>query len=279
MAVQIIKASGETEYFDLLKVRRACLRAGASLKIADSITAEINHFIYDGISTIEIYRAVGQLLEKHTYNSSVKYRLKEAIMNMGPSGFPFETYISEIFRHYGYRTKTRVVLRGACVNHEIDIIIEKGAPKETRRIIVECKYHNSSGIYTGLKEVLYTYARLLDLKEAYDKGVCDKIDEAWLITNTKISQDAQEYSKCKGLRVIGWRYPYENGLEKMIEEKNLYPITILKSIDRNTLSKFSKAEIMLLRNLQKLNIKTLSDKTNIPYSKLEKIKIDLQRMT
>lgn len=33
------------------------------------------------------------------------------------------------------------------------------------RYMIECKFHNVP-IYTGLKEVMYTYARFLDVKDA-----------------------------------------------------------------------------------------------------------------
>jgi len=245
-------------------------------EIAEGIVRKVSKFAYDGITTAEIYRRVNQLLRREAYPSAARFRLKEAIMRMGPSGFPFETYVGEILKHHGYQTRTRVILKGACVNHEVDIIAEE--PPTNTKHIIECKYHNVPGIYTGLKEALYTYARLLDLKEGHKRGLCERLDAAWLVTNTKISREAEVYGRCKGLRVMGWRHPPRKGLEKLIEEKSLYPITILESVDKDSLEKFSKAGLMLVKNLITLKPKTLSEKTNISRIKLTKILADLEKI-
>jgi hypothetical protein len=278
LVVYVVKASGETEPLDLNKVRRACLRTGAPPETAREIVREVSKLVYDGISTRDIYRMVYELLKKRTYSSAMKFSLKEAIMKMGPSGFPFETYVSEILKHHGYRTRTGVILKGACVNHEIDIIVDEGASANSRKYMVECKYHNSSGIYTGLKETLYTYARLLDLREGYENGICEHLDGAWLVTNTKISEEAKTYSRCRGLQLIGWGYPPKNGLEKLIEEKNLYPITILESMSEDTFKRFSEAGLIVAKDLQTVDIKTLSNKTRIPYTRLAEIRRNMQWM-
>jgi hypothetical protein len=277
LVIHVVKTSGEAEPLRLKKVRDACLRTGASPMIADEILHQISKYVYDGISTREIYKRVYQLLKKYDYPSAIKFRLKKAIMRMGPSGFPFEDYVCEILKGQGYRTRTRVVLRGACVGHEIDIIAEEGLSANVR-YMVECKYHNALGIYTGLKEVLYTYARFLDLREGFEQGFCERLDGAWLLTNTKLSLEAIQYGNCKGLRLIGWRYPPEKGLENLIEEKGLYPITILESIDRDTLGKLARSGIILVRDLQKSNAENLSQITDIPYSKLMNIYDNLQKM-
>ncbi|MFH1328662.1 MAG: restriction endonuclease [Candidatus Bathyarchaeota archaeon] len=277
MVIHVVKASGETELLDIDKVRKSCLRTGASPDTAERIVQKVSKFAYDGISTREIYRKVYQLLVKCERNSALKFRLKDAVMRMGPSGFSFETYVSHILKSYGYRTRTGVILKGASVNHEIDIIAEESSNSGSVKHMVECKYHNASGIYTGLKEVMYTYARLLDLKEGYNKGFCERLDSAWLVTNTKISQEAWKYGEYKGLQLTGWRCPTEKGLEKLIEKKSLYPITILKSVDKNSFRKFSKAGIILLKDLQTLNLKNLSTRIGIPYRKLMKIQEELTK--
>ncbi|MEM3736690.1 MAG: ATP cone domain-containing protein [Candidatus Bathyarchaeia archaeon] len=112
MVIRVVKASGKIEPLDLNKVREACLRAGAPLEAVEEIVERVSDFVYDGISTREIYRRIYHILEKYKYSSAVRFRLKDAIMRLGPSGFPFEVYIGEILRHYGYRTKIGVVLRG-----------------------------------------------------------------------------------------------------------------------------------------------------------------------
>jgi hypothetical protein len=278
LTVYVVKASGETEPLDLNKVKKACLRAGVTQETAEKVAHQVLEFAHDGISTREIYGKVFELLKKSEYPSALKFRLKEAIMRMGPSGFPFENFVSEIMKQHGYRTRIRQNLRGACANHEVDIIVEEDLPAKTMKYLVECKYHNASGIYTGLKEVLYTYARLLDLNEGSEKGFCEHLDGAWLVTNTKISIEGEKYGECKGLRLIGWRYPPEKGLEKLIEEKTLYPITILESVDKNSLDKLSKAGVILLKHLSAFKPEILSKKTDIKLRKILKMLDDLKKV-
>ena len=118
-------------------------------------------------------------------------------MLMGPSGFNFESYIAQILEGHGYKIESiRTKLKGRCVEHEIDLIAV--SPAEARRIMVECKYHNFSGAYTGLKDALYTHARFLDL----NGGDKRQFDNEMLVSNTKISQDALQYAKCVEQHVL-----------------------------------------------------------------------------
>jgi hypothetical protein len=172
-----------------------------------------------------------------------RYRLKESIMLMGPSGFNFESYIAQILEQHGYKIESiRTKLKGHCVDHEVDLVIV--SMSNLKRIMVECKYHNSVGVYTGLKESLYTHARFLDLKE----GDGREFDKEMLVSNTKVSQDVLQYFSCIGQEVLSWRYPREKGLEKLIEEKGLYPTTILQ-LNSFELNAFSKINLMIAQNL------------------------------
>ena len=128
--------------------------------------------------------------------------------------------------------------------------------------MIECKYHNFPGIYTGLKESLYTHARFLDLSEVFNSEM--------LVCNTKVSDDVITYAKCIGQKLLCWRYPRDKGLENMIEEKGLYPITIL-GLRSKELESFSQNNIMLAKDLLTSNISQLSHKTNIAYPRLQRL--------
>lgn len=269
MEINVIKNSGETEPLDLKKIRTACLRVGASEIDVEKIMQDIPVFLYDGITTKEIYQKVRGLLKKYSVYSEIRFRLKEDMMNMGPSGFPFENYFSQILKHYGYNTKTGIIVKGACIDHEIDIIAEDLEKEE--RYLVECKYHNIFEIYSGLKEMLYTYARFLDLKDGFEKGVCERFDNVWFVTNTKISDDAIKYGECKGIKLLGWAYPHNNGLEDLVMRKNLYPITVLEFIDKKTLDKFFKAGIILIKDLDTFSVEKISEMTEISLDIIKEI--------
>lgn len=277
MEITVVKASGETEPLDLNKIRRSCERVGASPEVIEKVVQEISDLVYNGMTTKKIYIMVRNILKKYARYSEARFRLKEAMIKLGPSGFPFESYINEVLKEYGYSTRIRTMLKGVCANHEIDIIAQSQIPS-SEKYLVECKYHNAFGIYTGLKETLYTHARLLDLQDGYRKGVCELLNKAWLVTNTKISKEAVKYGECKDIKLLGWNHPQNNGLEQLIKEKDLYPVTVLDFVDQISLNKFSKSGIMLIKNLELLRTQDLAEITEISTNKLEQIQDDLKRM-
>lgn len=259
----IIKADGTRVIFDPKKVKNTCVRAGASHKLANRIAKKVSQQISNGTKTNEIYRMVLKRLQIEEGKAiKHRYRLKEAIMRMGPAGFPFESYVGEVLENYDYKIlSTRITIRGKCVEHEIDLTAKDVT--KNKRYIIECKYHNASGIYTGLKESLYTHARFLDLAKYFEKEL--------LVCNTKISFDAITYANCVGQKVLSWRYPKEQGLEKMIEGKGLYPVTIL-GLNRNELLSLSRKKIMLAKDIAYGDITEISKKTGISHNRLEGLK-------
>ncbi len=261
----VIKASGETEKFNVKKIERTCLRAGAPKELAKKIAKEVKRRAYDGITTREILHITLTLLRKEEPHIASRYDLKGALLRLGPAGFTFENLISEILKEYGYSIKLRSIVRGFCVSHEIDII----ATKNGKNFMIECKYHNFPGVYTGLKETLYTYARFLDLKEAWKKGFCRKFEGPWLICNTKFSEDAIKYANCREIKLIGWNYPSAGNLKDLIENRKLYPITILRSLDKDSQLKLAKVGLVLALDLIRVNLKELRHITKIPLKKLK----------
>jgi len=262
MDIMIRKYSGESEQFNPQKVIEALMRSGADRKIADDIVKEIEGKLYDGITTKEIYGLSFDLLKKTEPVSATKFGLKTALMRLGPSGFPFEKYFAAILTEHGYNVKLNQKIKGLCVEHEIDLVVEDSLGTS----IVECKYHNTRGMYTGLKEALYTHARLLDLNDA---GL--NFDSVWLVSNTKCSSEAKKYAKCRNMKVIGWNYPPGKSLQNMIEEKGLYPITILRSVDKKTKDALARANYMTVRDLVNYDQQELSEKTGLNKSKVDKI--------
>ena len=261
----VVKASGETEKFDPEKIKRTCMKAGASEELANKIAREVEKKSYDGISTRDILHIASSLLKKEKPMVAARYDLKGAIFRLGPAGFTFEHLIGEIFKEYDYETKVHSIIRGKCVSHEIDIIVTK----DDDNYMVECKYHNIPGIYTGLREALYTYARFLDLQDGFKSGFCRKFNQPWLVCNTKFSEDAIQYANCKDMRLIGWNYPANQGLEYLIEKDRLYPITMLRKLDGDSLERLANVNLLLVKDLIRIDIKEISQITKIPKSKLK----------
>src|SRR3989344_4906942 len=162
MAILIAKADGEQEPFNPEKLVSSLMRAGAEHPLARDISRDIEANLYNGITTQEIYRRAFLKLREARRGAAARYSLKRAILDFGPSGFPFEAYISELFRAEGAQTKIDQIVQGACVEHEVDVVVhQKGITT-----FVEAKFHNAAGFKTDLKTVLYVKARLDDIAAA-----------------------------------------------------------------------------------------------------------------
>lgn len=224
----ITKADGTKEKFDGAKLEGSLRKAGANNKVVTDIIEHIQRELVDGITTKEIYRQAFNLLHKEELPVAIKYSLKRAIMELGPSGFPFEKFIAEIFRMNGYTAETGKIVRGFCVEHEVDVV----AWNAQKLIMCEAKFHNDPGMKSDLKVALYVKARFDDLRKmTFKYGKERRLDEGWLITNTKFSSTAIEYGSCQGgLIMIGWNYPPKGNLHDMVIEAKLHPVTCLTSL-------------------------------------------------
>ncbi|KKU82220.1 MAG: ATP-cone domain protein [Parcubacteria group bacterium GW2011_GWA1_47_8] len=247
----VIKTSGEREPFSLAKLRHSLRRAGADEEIIESVVSHVLPELRDGLSTSEIYRHAFTILKKKRYVVAARYSLRRAVLNLGPSGFPFEKFIAEILKKKGYQTKTGVVLPGFCVTHEVDVLAEK----DDRHIFVEAKFHNQLGIKSDVKVALYVYARFLDLQKGHDhrEDKTPKIHEGWLVTNTKLTHDAIAYAQCAGLKLIGWDYPHEGNLQDLIMETKVHPLTCLTTLSASHKTSLLNQGIVMCTDLQKKN--------------------------
>jgi len=73
------------------------------------------------------------------------------------------------------------------------------------------------------------------------------------------------------VKLIGWRHPKDMSLEKMIEDKKLYPITILKSVKYDVIKRLVEKNIILVRDLWDKSIEEISIETGLSYRIVEKI--------
>src|SRR3989344_4448783 len=198
--IYIVKASGEREVFDESKLRQSLSRTHVSEEVVENVLREVRAGLKDGMSTKEIYIHAFDLLEKEHKPAAVRYSLRNAIGELGPTGFPFEQLIAAIFQAKGFETKTDFVATGECVDHEIDIV----AWNKEKLIMCEAKFHNEFGLKSDIKVALYVKARWDDLddkefdcpnppSQSFGKAR-RKLDEGWLITNTKFSEQAIKFA-------------------------------------------------------------------------------------
>ncbi|MDB4121409.1 ATP cone domain-containing protein, partial [bacterium] len=145
--IDIIKASGDKVKFSMAKLKASLRRIGADEQTVNQIVDNVRDELYQGISTKEIYNRAFALLKKKKSYLASKYKLKKAIYELGPTGFPFEHFISAILKYSGYKTEVGTILQGQCVTHEIDVM----AHKNNKTSVIECKFHNEEGLKCNVK--------------------------------------------------------------------------------------------------------------------------------
>lgn len=258
--VFVVKANGEKELFSEEKLKRSIYRAGVPSQLIEQAVAHIKSRLYDHIPTSVIYHHISEFLAKseHPYASS-KYSLKQAIAQLGPTGYPFEDFVAEILKKEGYSTEVRTTLQGRCIPHEIDII----AQKDNKRTMIEAKFHNFPSTKTDVHVVLYTKARFEDIKEK------NNLDEVWVITNTKVTADSISYARCNGIKITSWSYPEGDSLADLIERSALTPITALKTLSQSQKQDLLRSHIVLCKEMYQ-NQSSLMD-LNLPEDKKQAV--------
>jgi len=276
--VWVQKASGETEPFSIEKLISSLSNSGANIDETEEIAAEITKWIYNGISTRQIYSRAFELLKHKRAHFASRYKLKKAIMELGPTGYPFEYFIGKLFDIMGYKTTTGIVMQGCCVTHEMDVV----AIKDHEEHLVECKYSQSHGKSVSVQVPLYVRSRVDDIVKQLKKS--PEYDgytfHGWVVTNTRFTSDAIDYGNCSGLHMLSWDYPTGNGMKDIIDRERVYPITVLANLSHKQKQELmdkgivicrqlsSNPEILTTLNLTKSQIMNLMQELNelVPFS-------------
>lgn len=245
--INITKASGNKAPFNKGKLKQSLLRSGATNEQADEITHEVIEMLVEGMSTRKIYKTAFRLLRNYSRPAAARYKLKQAIMELGPSGFPFEQFVGELLKHRGYKTQVGVIVKGHCVNHEIDVIAEK----DEHHFMIECKFHNRQGYVCDVKISLYIQSRFLDVEKQWKQldGHTEKFHQGWVVTNTRFSEDAAQYGKCMNMNLVGWDYPKNNGLKDWIDGSGLHPVTCLTTLTQKEKQQLLDRKIVLCKTM------------------------------
>lgn len=253
--LHVQKNSGELVPFDIDKFKRALFRSGASENEVDSIIIDMKKQLYNGITTKRIYHLAYSLLRKKSHNVAGRFRLKKAVLDLGPSGYPFEKFVGRLLEYKGYDVEVSKIIQGKCVTHEVDVI----AKKATEHIYIECKFHKDRK-KNDVKIPMYIKSRFDDIRNNLgslpeNKDVQIK---GMLATNTRFTTDAQDFGKCSGLTLIGWDYPKKNNLRDWIDQSGYHPITSLSSLTKKVKQILLEKDIVLCREIE-FNEKLLSD--------------------
>lgn len=226
----IQKASGEEQPFDPEKLKHSLQRSGANSQIIEEVTKDITQWVQPGTSTKQIYTRAFRLLRKRRRGMAARYSLKKAIMELGPSGYPFEQFVGHIFKCKGFDVQVGQTVNGQCVTHEVDVI----ASNHENQHLVECKYHNSQGKFSSVQVPLYIRSRVNDIIETRkaQPEYKDFTFHGWVVTNTRFTSDAMAYGKCSGLNLMSWDYPENDSLKVLTEKYRAFPITALTQLTK-----------------------------------------------
>lgn len=245
--IEIIKASGERALFDPEKLKRSLRRAGASPEKQQEITERIMADLHDGMTTAVIYQRAFRMLKKHSRSKAARYKLKNALLELGPTGYPFEKLVGAILQQKGYKVQVGKIVEGYCVQHEVDVVADNGS----HRYMVECKFHNRQAHNCDVKVPLYIHSRFNDIARRWEEHPehNGKFHQGWLITNTRFTADALDYGQCANLRLVSWDYPAEGSLKRLIDETGLHPLTCLSTLSNRDKEMLLKQNVILSRDI------------------------------
>ncbi len=246
-AIRVKKYSGELVDFNRDKLIRSLRNAKADEHLINEILEEVNRNLYDGISTKKIYQLAFNILKRKKSICASRYKLKKAIMELGPSGYPFEKYVGVLLNYEGFRTEVGVSVQGKCVSHEVDVV----AIDSDNHYMVECKYHNRQGRVNDVKIPLYIQSRFMDLKEQCEENNHhpNKFHQGWVYTNTRFTSEAITYAECVGLKLVSWDYPPNDSLKDKINKSGLFPITSMAFITKKEKEIFLKNGVVHCREI------------------------------
>ena len=246
-SIPITKASGERVPYAPEKLRSSLAKAGAIPPMIDEIVEEVEAYLTPGMSTSRIYQKAFSLLRQRSRSTAAKYKLKRAIAELGPTGYPFERFIGEILRAHGYDVQVGLTMQGQCVSHEVDVL----GDLPDRRISVECKFGNRHDKKIDVKVALYVYARVRDLARAWrrEPGFGRREVQGWIVTNGTFTGDALKFGVCAGMHMVSWEHPKRGNLKDLIEIPALYPITSLVTLTKAEKQQLVDQGFILCRNL------------------------------
>jgi hypothetical protein len=245
--IKIRKGTGNLESFSREKFIDSLKKSGAEIELINSIADDVESWMYEGISSRKIYDRAFSILRKEKGSFAARYKLKKAMMELGPTGYPFEVLMGEVFRLLGYDVKVGQVLQGCCVTHEVDVIATKGK----NQIFIECKYYQSTGKNANVQVPLYVRSRVDDLIN-YRKALPEYEGFEFMggvATNTRFTSDAISFGECTGLKLLSWDYPNKDSLRELIDKEGIFPITVLTTLLKTEKQILLDEKIVLCRQL------------------------------
>jgi len=267
LVLTVTKADGSRQLFDRAKIVKTCLRMGASPLLASQVAEKIANRAYEAMSTKEILQMIFRFMRKDKPGVKHLFDLRKGLSLMF-SKPEFEMFVRVLLTHNGFEVKPNAILKGRCGEHEVDAIARKGGVT----YFVEAKHHLNYHALTGLDETRIARAVLEDVSEGFQNGNNNlRIDKAMIVTNTRYSDHALNYGMCRGIVQVGWNWPANRGIEKMVQAGNLHPLSCLRGLRNEDRQKLVDIGMVLIRDLTDEDPKSLATRTGISLEAVEEI--------
>ena len=240
--LQIIKSTGDVEKFNKSKLQRSLKRIGLPAHDCKVITEQVAEKVHPGSTTNDIYKHTEKILRRKSTVAATHYSLKKSLLELGPTGYEFESYVAKYFEALGFKTHVGITLQGQFVSHEVDVV----ASKPNCNVYVECKFHNKSGRKNDIKVVLYIKSRWDDLKNGPEGKY---LKHFYIATNTDFTTDAIAYARGVGLNLLGVNAPADESFLDKIKKNKLFPITSLKRLKKVYYKELMQRNLILCTEL------------------------------
>ena len=240
--LQIIKSTGDVEKFNKSKLQRSLKRIGLPAHDCKVITEQVAEKVHHGSTTNDIFKHTEKILRRKSTVAATHYSLKKSLLELGPTGYEFESYVAKYFEALGFKTQVGITLQGEFVRHEVDVV----ASKPNHNVYVECKFHNNSGRKNDIKIVLYIKSRWDDLKNGPDGK---RLKNFYIVTNSVFTSDAITYAEGVGLSLLGVNAPSDESFLDKIKKNKLFPITSLKRLKKNYYKELMQRNLILCTEL------------------------------
>ncbi|MBS7623251.1 hypothetical protein KEJ39_06215 [Candidatus Bathyarchaeota archaeon] len=118
------KADGTRQIFDRKKIVATCLRMGATDDVAEEVAKRVESRVYDGMETGEILRMIFRVLGRYKPEARYHIDLRRSL-GLLRSKPDFEIFVQVLLSENGYDVEPNRILRGRCVEHEVDAIAKR----------------------------------------------------------------------------------------------------------------------------------------------------------
>lgn len=283
--ILVRKASGEMEPFSADKLKGSLRRSGAEERVIEKIIDEIVNWINEIngssevlLTTRKIYNKAFSLLRKMTSGNAARYKLKTAMMELGPTGHPFEHFMGQIYKVLGYeQVEVAQVLMGHCVTHEVDVVAtHRIGGNKIHQHIVECKYYQTPGKNANVQVPLYVHSRMQDIFSLRMESpkYADYTFTGGVATNTRFTSDAVAYGEYAGLKLLSWDYPQGAALRDIIDRERIFPITVLSNLTRAQKELLMDKGIVICRQLS--DDPEILQRLSLPENRMRKLIDELE---